>query len=130
MTAPDHQANIRIARRWWRPLFAFAATLCVVSVVATVCFLLLAGLAQLGDVQGVVIAIVTALMTPLSVFIGGRSYEKSTGAANGVLQSYELHSGPVNGGVQWAVDGVPDTSEEGFDADRPMRPGPGPPRRL
>lgn len=118
--APD--APINVARRWWRPVFAFLATACVVAVVAVVCWLLITGRADLASAQAVLITIITALSAPLSVFIGGRSYEKVQGASDGVLQTYELHG---------AVDLGP-TGVDVFDDVEPMdlppdfsRPPPG-----
>jgi|GEM_PF-4283412 len=65
-----------------RPTFAYAATFCMVLIVFTVCYAVLTKLAKLEDATALLMAIIPSIMTPMAVYFGGRSYEKSNDQAH------------------------------------------------
>lgn len=106
MRAQD-QDRVNFWRSAWRPMVAVTCCICLIVLIFAVAALLLLRYAPLTDATAIILAALTALSTPLSIMIGGRSYEKAKGRsipANELAGSQNEIEINVDGDLGRAVD--------------------------
>lgn len=64
---------------WTRPAITYAMCLCILAMIATICYLLIAGKATLVDASALLMTIFGAFSPVLTSIVLGKSYERGRG---------------------------------------------------